>query len=97
MKTKIYLIAGIFILFSKTSPAQNSWEVQFRPGLHFTTEDFAGANIKTGFGFEVTGAYQLTPRVGVYAGWGWNEFRADYLIGSSKFDVEEIGFIWFAV
>lgn len=92
MKTKIYLIAGIFILIFHSSIAQNKWEVQFRPVLNFTTEDFAGANIKTGFGFELAGAYHFTPRIGLYGGLGWNEFRADDPLGNSKFDVEETGY-----
>lgn len=92
MKTKLLLLGCLFFLLFTNAPAQEKWEIQFRPGLNFTTEDFAGANIKTGFGFEFAAAYQLTKGIGVFAGWGWNEFRTDEIVANSNFDVEETGY-----
>lgn len=93
MKTISFFAAGAMILFfSFSATSQNRWEVQFRPGLNFATQEFSGVDVKTGFGFEATAAYNILPHLGLYGGWGWHEFRTENAFGTSNVDIEETGY-----
>lgn len=93
---KIYKIclAFLFCVFSFNSFSQTRWSAEFRPGLNFPTENIAGASVSTGFGFDITIAYNFIPALGAYAGWGWNEFRADEELGSTYLDLDEKGYVF---
>lgn len=91
-KNKPILLGIIFLIFCNLAVAQNQWTAEFRPGLNFPTDRIAGSDVKTGFGFEVTIAYNFSKRLGSYAGWGWNEFRANDGLGQVNVDYEETGY-----
>jgi hypothetical protein len=60
----------MFILFSNRAYAQNRWSVAFRPDINFPTQDLGDANIKTGYGYEITCTYRFMPNISEYAVWG---------------------------
>lgn len=86
-----FVVLGI-LFFSGVGFSQNRWEAQFRPGLNFATEDFAGSSIKPGYGFEIIAAYHIFPQLGIYAGWGWQEFRTEEAFGMENPDLQERGY-----
>lgn len=86
------LVAVLVGMMSSTSFAQDQWSLEFRPGLNFPSEQIAGVEISTGFGFELTMAFNLFSNLSAYGGWGWNEFRTDEELGEAYLDLEETGF-----
>ncbi|MFO7719060.1 MAG: outer membrane beta-barrel protein [Gillisia sp.] len=90
--TKTILLGIIFLMFCNLSVAQNQWTAEFRPGLGFPIDEIAGSDVKTGFGFELTIAYNFLESLGAYAGWGWNEFRAKNALGEANINFEETGY-----
>ena len=92
MKKYSFLIAIAFLLISFSVKAQEKWSVEFRPGLNFPTSDLGNIDTKTGFGYEVTGAYKLMPHLSVYAGWGWNQFNGEDIFSKEKFTFDESGY-----
>lgn len=91
-KNKPILLGLFFLMFCNFAVAQNQWTAEFRPGLNFPTDEIAGSDVKTGFGFEFTIAYNFSENLGAYAGWGWNEFRANDALGEVNIDFEETGY-----
>lgn len=91
-KTKPILLGIFFLMLCNLSVAQNQWTAEFRPGLDFPTNEIAGSDVKTGFGFEITIAYNFSKSLGAYAGWGWNDFRANDVLGEDRVDFEETGY-----
>jgi opacity protein-like surface antigen len=78
----------LFIGIGNALQAQNKWSVEFRPDINFPTEDFGDSKIKTGYGFELTGAYSFMEHLSAYAGWSYNTFK----VGDSDFDLDETGY-----
>ncbi len=91
-KVKPILLGVFFLMFCNFSIAQNQWTGEFRPGLSFPTDEIAGSDVKTGFGFELTIAYNFSESLGAYAGWGWKEFKANDALGVVNVDFEETGY-----
>jgi opacity protein-like surface antigen len=91
-KINILLFGLLMCLGSSAGLAQERWTAEFRPGVNFPTDNVAGIEVKTGFGFEATIAYEVIPHLEAYAGWGWNQFRGDSGFGASNLDVEETGY-----
>lgn len=91
---KLYFLLLFFMMGAGlgTGLAQEKWTAEFRPGINFPTDNVAGIEAKTGFGFEATIAYEFIQHLEVYAGWGWNRFRGDNGFGASNLDVEETGY-----
>lgn len=70
-------VINLAILFASHSvEAQDLWNLEFRSGVAFATQDLGDADLDTGFGFEGTVAYRFMPHFATYAGWGWNQFSA---------------------
>jgi hypothetical protein len=66
------------VLLSISTQAQDArWAVELRPGANLATQQLAGVDIKPGFGAEATIAYRFMEHLGIYAGWGWNQFTPD--------------------
>jgi opacity protein-like surface antigen len=84
----------IFILCGGVLFAQDNWSIEFRPGINFPTAQVDNIDVKTGFGFEATVAYQFIPNLAAYAGWGWNNFMTDGSLTSpaSITEFEETGY-----
>lgn len=89
---KILFIAVLCILTSGVSLAQEKFSPEFRPGISFPLNKIAGNKVNTGYGFEITIAYEVLQDVGVYAGWGWNKFDADNAFLTDRTDIEETGY-----
>jgi Outer membrane protein beta-barrel domain len=82
----------MFFIFSNKVIAQKNWSATFKVGANFPTSKLGDANLKTGFGFEGTIAYEFVPKLAVYAGWGWNKFNSDKLFLYNNIDVVETGY-----
>lgn len=91
-RTKPIFVGVFILLFCNLSVAQNQWTAEFRPGLNFPIDEIAEGDVKTGFGFEITIAFNFTESLGAYAGWGWNEFRANDALGEINLNFEETGY-----
>jgi opacity protein-like surface antigen len=59
--------------------------IEARGGVAFPTGDLGEADLNTGFGFQVGGILEVTPRLGVYAGYSRTEFEADDNIVDASF------------
>ncbi len=89
---KNFVVATILIMLTSTILAQEKWALELRPNLNFPTDKIGDTDLKTGFGFEVAINYNFIEHVGVYAGWGWNQFKSDTSGGVEDFDFEETGY-----
>lgn len=92
MKKFSFLIVSAILLFSSTLKAQEKWSVEFRPDLNFPTRDVGDIDSKIGFGFDLTGAYNLMPHLAVYGGWGLNQFKGNSASSTDNFSFEERGY-----
>ena len=92
MKKFSFLLTATIILLSISLKAQEKWSLEFRPGLNFPTNDVGDTNTKIGFGFELTGAYNIMPHLAAYAGWGWNQFKGEENFSSEDITFEETGY-----
>ncbi len=95
MKNLIVTIAVLLVLagFNETTAqTHDRWNIEFRPGVNFSTRDIADANLGTGFGFEGTAAYRFMPHLAAYAGWSWNHFQAAQSFSGSDASFEETGY-----
>lgn len=93
MKKLLLTIAALmlFTLFSQ-SFAQNSWSLEFRPGVDYATQDIADADLGIGFGAELTVAYRFMPHLAAYAGWSYNNFAVDQSFAGNDASFEETGY-----
>lgn len=91
MKKQALAIIALATMVSISTIAQDNsgrFGIELTGGASFATQELAGNNLNTGFGFEGLLHYRVLPHAGLYAGWGWNRFAAD-----SNFDYEETGYI----
>ena len=89
---RVLLCNIVFMLCSIVAIAQNEWSLNFRPGVNFATKNLGDAKLKTGFGFDGTLGYKLTPQLGAYAGWSWNKFSAGQSFAGTKKDFDVTGY-----
>jgi len=71
---------------------QDKWTLEFKPGLNFPSTDIGATSLETGFGFELIGAYALSPQFDVYAASGWNQFTTKETLINGESDVKETGY-----
>ena len=89
MKTLIKYTSLLFlILVSVNLFSQSKWSIEFRPTITFPTADLDDSKVGTGYGFELTGAYQFMEHLHGYAGWSFNSFTVD----DSNVDLDETGY-----
>lgn len=81
-----------FLLLSLNLLGQDKWTLEFKPGLNFPSTDIGETSLQTGFGFELIGAYTISPQFDVFAGWGWNQFRTKEALINEESDVNETGY-----
>jgi opacity protein-like surface antigen len=81
-----------FLLLSLNLMGQDKWTLEFKPGLNFPSTDIGETSLQTGFGFELIGAYKISPQFDIYAGWGWNQFKTKKALISEESDVNETGY-----
>lgn len=92
MRSRTGILMGVFVgLFYLSGFSQDRWSVEFRPGLNFPAEQIMEVDVSTGFGFEVTAAYNIFSHLHVYGGLSWNEFKTDEELGDTYLDLEETG------
>lgn len=89
---KFLFTAVLFSLMGISSPAQEKFSVEFRPGISFPLNEIAGTKVNTGYGFEFTVAYEVLQDVGIYAGWGWNKFNSENTFMVNRIDIVETGY-----
>ena len=81
-----------FLLLSLNLMGQDKWTLEFKPGLNFPSTDIGETSLETGFGFELIGAYSLSPQFDVYAASGWNQFTTKETLINRERDVKDTGF-----
>lgn len=93
MKKLLLTFAALMLctLFSQ-SFAQNSWSLEFRPGVNYATQDIEDADLGIGFGAELTVAYRFMPHLAAYAGWSYNNFAVDQSFAGTDASFEETGY-----
>ena len=85
-------VSVMLLIFSNQAMAQKNWSLSLRSGANFTTTKLGDSNLKTGYGFEGTIAYNFLPNLAIYTGWGWNKFNTDRLFTLSNIDIVETGY-----
>lgn len=97
MKTKVIFFLAMIFAMSLNVIAQNvtpKFGIELNGGASFATSKLAGAELKTGIGFEGTFHYNFIPELGIYAGWGWNKNKSDLSFAGSDCDFEETGYVF---
>ena len=94
---KIIRISSLLLLaflVSSIVNAQERWSFELRPGINFPTTEVFEADLNNGYGAELTFGYRFMEHLGLYAGWGWNQFSQDneFLDESSETDFEMTGY-----
>lgn len=89
---KQLLLGTLLLLLSFQMNAQERWAVEFRPQVNFPTQQPDAFDLSTGYGFEATLSYNFMPHLGVYAGWGWNNFQVDEDFEIEDLEFEETGY-----
>lgn len=79
-------------LMSNHSFAQDKWNLELRPGVNYATKDISDADLKVGFGSELTIAYNFMPHLAAYAGWSYNNFGVDQSFAGTDASFEETGY-----
>ncbi len=97
MKTKGLVSLLLMILVSFSSMAQENesrWGFEFSSGLSMATNNLSETTNETGMGFEGIFHYRFLSHIGVYAGWGWNQFAANDDFGGDDVCFEETGYVF---
>ncbi|MFO7525896.1 MAG: outer membrane beta-barrel protein [Ignavibacteriaceae bacterium] len=84
-------VLTLFVFFNQ-SYSQDKWNLEFRPGVDYATQDIADADLGIGFGAELTIAYCFMPHLAAYTGWSWNHFAADQSFAGADASFEETGY-----
>lgn len=82
----------MLLLISNLVMAQNRFNFELRPAANYAISDLGDAQIGPGFGFEGMVNYTFEFNVGLYAGWGWNQFTADNSFAGKDVGFEETGY-----
>lgn len=96
MKTKVFLVYILVLVFSLGSYAQENnprFGFEFSSGVSMATNKLSDATLNPGFGFEGIFHYRFLPKLGLYGGWGWNQFGADESFAGNNAMFEETGYI----
>jgi long-subunit fatty acid transport protein len=88
----VTLITILLLLTCNSTHAQKKWDITFRPGLNFPTQDLGNTKLEIGYGFEATISYRFMPHLSAYTGWGWNSFSEKNPSAGNKFSFEETGY-----
>lgn len=91
MRKPGYLLL-LLMFFCYHSDAQERWAAEFRPQLNFPIQQPNDIEFSTGYGFEVMLSYDLMQHLGIYAGWGWNNFQVDDNQEMNDPEFEETGY-----
>jgi opacity protein-like surface antigen len=93
MKHVQILFFVIFVFTTSLSlKGQDSWNLEFRGGADYATQDLGDADLDFGIGFEGTMAYSFMPHTAGYIGWSWNHFNTGQSFAGADVDFEETGY-----
>lgn len=95
MKTKLFFAAVMATIFSLNGIAQQdnkrfAFEISAGPSLG-TCEP---VNARFGLGFDGILHYRIKNNVGIYGGWGWNQFNVKTSFAGDDMDFEETGYVF---
>ncbi len=96
MKTKLFLL-GIMTLIAVNTFAQKEtgkFAIELNGGASFGLTKLDDAKLNTGFGFEGLLHYEFMKNIGVYAGWGWNQFVSNNSFAGEDSRFEETGYVF---
>ncbi len=88
----ITIVALVLLTVFNQSYAQDKWNLEFRPGVNYATQEISDADLGLGFGAELTIAYHFMPHLAAYAGWSWNHFAVDQSFAGADASFEETGY-----
>src|SRR6056297_543959 len=97
MKTLKLLTTLIIVLFATNATAQDQasrFSFELNGGPSFALQELGDTDLKTGGGFEGLLHYRFMPRLGAYAGWGWNKFASNETFEGADVDFEETGYVF---
>lgn len=80
----------VFILMGNAH-AQQGWSFELRAGVNLPLDDLGNIDLDAGAGIEGTVAYEFSPTLAAYGGWGWHQFDADSQNGNP--DIEQTGYV----
>lgn len=85
-------LAALLALSTQPLAGQQPWAAEGRLNVDVPTQQMAGEDLGTGFGFGGTVHYRFLPHLGVYAGWDWAHFNPDNSFAGADVDLEETGY-----
>lgn len=97
MKRAIIIVMAFCIIATQASYAQEKerrFGFELNGGVSFATSKPSGTDLNTGLGFEGIIHYRVLQNTGIYAGWGWNRFRADHSFAGNDMCFEETGYVF---
>lgn len=91
---KLFVAFAILLLTSTFNQtlAQDRWSLELRPGINYAVKDISDADLKLGFGGELTIAYRFLPHLSGYAGWSYNNFVVEQSFAGPDASFEETGY-----
>lgn len=97
MKAKwisLLFLISVMAYSLKAQQTSSRFGVELNTGASFPVQKLNGQSLNPGFGFEALVHYRFLPRLGFYAGWGWNRMASDASEGLPALDFEETGYIF---
>lgn len=91
---KLFVAFAILLLTSTFNQtlAQDRWSLELRPGINYAVKDISDADLKLGFGGELTAAYRFLPHLSGYVGWSYNNFAVEQSFAGPDASFEETGY-----
>lgn len=96
MKTKVFTVVGMVLLFTTGIFAQNSnkrFGFEINGGASLATKELNNTSLNVGGGYELLLHYRLMTHLGAYVGWGWNKLSADNSFAGNDVCFEETGYL----
>ncbi|MBK5721466.1 porin family protein [Dysgonomonas sp. Marseille-P4677] len=94
MKARVLLLLVVFTslnCFAQEKESRFGFELD--GGASLALKKLDDAKMKIGLGFEGTFHYRFYKHMGVYAGWGWNNFSSKKSFIGNNCDFEETGYV----
>ena len=91
---KLFVAFAILLLTSTLNQtlAQDKWSLELRSGINYAVKDITNADLKLGFGGELTVAYRFLPHLSGYVGWSYNNFAVEQSFAGPDASFEETGY-----
>ncbi len=93
MKNLFLTIAAVMLInFFNYSYADDNFSIELRPGVSYATEKISDAELKLGFGAELSFSYKFMDHLSAYAGWSYNNFAVEKSFAGKDGSFEETGY-----